>query len=114
MGLTICVVFFFFFQAEDGIRDIGVTGVQTCALPILLPSTTDRATPDHTPVRSGTASWACAAARQPKRRAAERALVLTGSVRVRDIDFSSHVVVRGALAAGGHRTLRRIANSGRP
>src|SRR3712207_9495403 len=26
--------FLFFFQAEDGIRDIGVTGVQTCALPI--------------------------------------------------------------------------------
>src|SRR3712207_8954157 len=25
---------YFFFQAEDGIRDIGVTGVQTCALPI--------------------------------------------------------------------------------
>src|SRR5687767_15281347 len=28
--------FFFFFQAEDGIRDKLVTGVQTCALPILL------------------------------------------------------------------------------
>src|SRR3989454_3921546 len=28
--------FFFFFQAEDGIRDYKVTGVQTCALPILL------------------------------------------------------------------------------
>src|SRR5207302_8196587 len=28
-------VFFFFFQAEDGIRDFHVTGVQTCALPIL-------------------------------------------------------------------------------
>src|SRR5699024_11751529 len=27
---------FFFFQAEDGIRDRNVTGVQTCALPILL------------------------------------------------------------------------------
>src|SRR3712207_7709903 len=27
---------FFFFQAEDGIRDIGVTGVQTCALPIYI------------------------------------------------------------------------------
>src|SRR3712207_5614738 len=27
-------MFFFFFQAEAGIRDIGVTGVQTCALPI--------------------------------------------------------------------------------
>src|SRR5256885_2964741 len=26
---------FFFFQAEDGIRDYKVTGVQTCALPIL-------------------------------------------------------------------------------
>src|SRR5438874_8015196 len=31
-----CIVrrFFFFFQAEDGIRDLYVTGVQTCALPI--------------------------------------------------------------------------------
>src|SRR5436305_7994656 len=27
---------FFFFQAEDGIRDADVTGVQTCALPILV------------------------------------------------------------------------------
>src|SRR5205809_2842050 len=26
----------FFFQAEDGIRDVAVTGVQTCALPILM------------------------------------------------------------------------------
>src|SRR6266850_8005360 len=34
---TVCVVYFcfFFFQAEDGIRDYKVTGVQTCALPIL-------------------------------------------------------------------------------
>src|SRR5438874_5913657 len=28
------VCLFFFFQAEDGIRDLYVTGVQTCALPI--------------------------------------------------------------------------------
>src|SRR2546430_3814041 len=28
---------FFFFQAEDGIRDLTVTGVQTCALPIFAP-----------------------------------------------------------------------------
>src|SRR5258707_10923620 len=35
-SLSLCawLIFFFFFQAEDGIRDIGVTGVQTCALPI--------------------------------------------------------------------------------
>src|SRR6266511_3769607 len=39
--------FFYFFQAEDGIRDFHVTGVQTCALPILtlrgtLPSRAER------------------------------------------------------------------------
>src|SRR2546430_1223773 len=33
MWCVLCV-FFFFFQAEDGIRDLTVTGVQTCALPI--------------------------------------------------------------------------------
>src|SRR5207249_6635734 len=32
---TYSLVVFFFFQAEDGIRDRNVTGVQTCALPIL-------------------------------------------------------------------------------
>src|SRR2546426_7919581 len=32
--LSVAIVFFFFFQAEDGIRDYKVTGVQTCALPI--------------------------------------------------------------------------------
>src|SRR2546430_5023307 len=31
---VVVVCFFFFFQAEDGIRDLTVTGVQTCALPI--------------------------------------------------------------------------------
>src|SRR2546430_11300354 len=44
--------FYFFFQAEDGIRDLTVTGVQTCALPIfvvLLPAEADREVdrPDH-------------------------------------------------------------------
>src|SRR5258706_794445 len=34
ISLVVCVLFFFF-QAEDGIRDWSVTGVQTCALPIL-------------------------------------------------------------------------------
>src|ERR1041385_5256567 len=36
----------FFFQAEDGIRDVAVTGVQTCALPILA------AIPGHARIRS--------------------------------------------------------------
>src|SRR2546429_6528333 len=30
----LCMLSLFFFQAEDGIRDVAVTGVQTCALPI--------------------------------------------------------------------------------
>src|SRR3712207_9540572 len=46
------IYIFFFFQAEDGIRDIGVTGVQTCALPIcthtlLLTSSTTFAVNPH-------------------------------------------------------------------
>src|SRR2546425_12062139 len=39
--LAIACFFFFFFQAEDGIRDKLVTGVQTCALPIC-PAADDR------------------------------------------------------------------------
>src|SRR6266566_4644891 len=48
------VFFFFFFQAEDGIRDYKVTGVQTCALPIsrLAAETVDVTTPGR-PIRRG-------------------------------------------------------------
>src|SRR5256885_2591738 len=34
LWVILLCIFFFFFQAEDGIRDYKVTGVQTCALPI--------------------------------------------------------------------------------
>src|SRR5260370_25193857 len=34
INTTFFILYFFFFQAEDGIRDSSVTGVQTCALPI--------------------------------------------------------------------------------
>src|SRR3712207_7896213 len=43
MGIYLMMIFFF--QAEDGIRDIGVTGVQTCALPIS-PTSTAPSSPD--------------------------------------------------------------------
>ena len=46
------VVVFFFFQAEDGIRDIGVTGVQTCALPIYRRQGTALARGEHPSSRS--------------------------------------------------------------
>src|SRR5258708_17128198 len=39
---VVCVFCFFFFQAEDGIRDDLVTGVQTCALPISSADLADR------------------------------------------------------------------------
>src|SRR5207245_4230009 len=50
-------LFFFFFQAEDGIRDATVTGVQTCALPIL-----------HGPRRSPrrAPAWRSASRRTPR------------------------------------------------
>src|SRR2546422_1579414 len=34
MSAQACLLLFFFLKAEDGIRDVAVTGVQTCALPI--------------------------------------------------------------------------------
>src|SRR5205823_8406948 len=39
--VLLSVVLFFFFQAEDGIRDKLVTGVQTCALPISMAACVD-------------------------------------------------------------------------
>src|SRR5256886_5608250 len=54
-------VTYFFFQAEDGIRDLTVTGVQTCALPISTRSRTSaarswRISPAPTPTSSGSPS----------------------------------------------------------
>src|SRR2546430_8123009 len=54
-----CVLFFFFFQAEDGIRDLTVTGVQTCALPIsslARSARSPRRRPDRNPGRAADGS----------------------------------------------------------
>src|SRR2546426_6769054 len=45
--------FFFFFQAEDGIRDYKVTGVQTCALPIYFAGSARLAREIATPIQIG-------------------------------------------------------------
>src|SRR5229473_6743900 len=58
-----CLKIFFFFHAEDGIRDKLVTGVQTCALPI---SCTSRWAIQAQPTRSSGARW------RPRRRSEER------------------------------------------
>src|SRR5207245_8059355 len=49
----VCSSVFFFFQAEDGIRDATVTGVQTCALPI----SRDHLEPDRTAVSEPEDDW---------------------------------------------------------
>src|SRR2546430_11998559 len=57
------VVHLFFFQAEDGIRDLTVTGVQTCALPIFLAEQSEalRDSPPRPGVRGQDAGHAHAA-----------------------------------------------------
>src|SRR5690606_40924340 len=61
-----CSVSFFFFQAEDGIRDFHVTGVQTCALPIypvlagMTAERTIRASPVRFSVSTGLRLWGIA------------------------------------------------------
>src|SRR5690625_5681058 len=50
------LIIFFFFQAEDGIRDGHVTGVQTCALPICAPPRKAASSPISTDQPSASAS----------------------------------------------------------
>src|SRR2546430_12542369 len=51
--MRIACIYFFFFQAEDGIRDLTVTGVQTCALPILFSGVGKTAAEMELALRSG-------------------------------------------------------------
>src|SRR5437879_7962067 len=50
-------LFFFFFHAEDGIRDTSVTGVQTCALPATSPGPEWRPAACDEPLRRESSSW---------------------------------------------------------
>src|SRR6266511_1410435 len=88
--------FFFFFQAEDGIRDFHVTGVQTCALPI---SDGPASPPASRPARtSRTLRDASAGARYgaPRRRSRN-----TGDA-TRNVRTSWTPVERGAVNTSAH------------
>src|SRR5688572_32357800 len=65
-SVTVFFVSVFFFQAEDGIRDLTVTGVQTCALPIC-----DRPARAVVPVPAGAARAAQRQARADRLRRSE-------------------------------------------
>src|SRR5690606_40849525 len=58
--------FLFFFQAEDGIRDFHVTGVQTCALPIWSATTSRRGRRGTTGRTRWTPAWRPCGRRSPR------------------------------------------------
>src|SRR5256885_4944125 len=88
--------YFFFFQAEDGIRDYKVTGVQTCALPICWWPRCTRATGSGSTCAAASARAACSTALSPSAWGSQR----SGSTRER---------------AAGHRRSeeRRVGKEGR-
>src|SRR2546430_7305274 len=67
--------FFFFFQAEDGIRDLTVTGVQTCALPISRASPL-RCSPGRCASPWSPRRWSAGTARHPPARGTLPAVAL--------------------------------------
>src|SRR5207249_9694749 len=88
----------FFFQAEDGIRDRNVTGVQTCALPILisrfraathLDIRADRSRRTCATHRIRTAGTATSELRQPRRSARRRTRAAEGRSSYNEIGRAS-------------------------
>src|SRR5204863_2603610 len=86
----IAVFFFFFFQAEDGIRDLYVTGVQTCALPIFMRLRRER-------VRTGGVDHFAQFAVDLRQRA-------------RDLDSRAGIVGHGRVAMREAREDQRLAD----
>src|SRR2546430_5945558 len=91
---------FFFFQAEDGIRDLTVTGVQTCALPIS--SSRDAA--------KKILEWLDGM--DPERRhrdviTKELRWSVTGTDRIADMDYSVHEALLDLLERGNSATSKR-------
>src|SRR3712207_7180527 len=99
-----------FLQAEDGIRDIGVTGVQTCALPIY-PSIVCRGRRGDKPREARRcATWWCWVeawpACGPRRRRQARVLVSSCSTATPSPDWESVVEGKG-VDLGGRRIIKQ-------
>src|SRR5699024_11548575 len=87
-----------FFQAEDGIRDRNVTGVQTCALPIYPDHGIVRWAPGRV-VRCRGGHPASDARRLPRRRLGRRRVVVAGTVPVPPWSQGAFVTDQGHDAA---------------
>src|SRR6266498_5590719 len=75
------MVFLFFFQAEDGIRDADVTGVQTCALPICVHRTDGRI--DRVELTTELGEYWCMLAAHAPRRLIETVAAFAGEPAIR-------------------------------
>src|SRR5260370_6662173 len=100
----------FFFQAEDGIRDSSVTGVQTCALPIFFspkrPCRRKRSCRHSRRRRSNAKQRSCWRLRQDTRRAARRRPTFALSTR-----RSEERRVGKSVDLGGRRIIKKKKNS---
>src|SRR2546430_15273068 len=105
--------FFFFFQAEDGIRDLTVTGVQTCALPISRPLELHR---DRLDPEGAQGDTDFAAQRRPYREhsvTGRRARQCSSGVRedgiaaLSDATPTRRIACRGRIAGTGRTSARR-------
>src|SRR5690606_40065910 len=85
----------FFFQAEDGIRDFHVTGVQTCALPISMPTIKKKMAISPSLIQSstgylrctcGVSKPICCASKDSKPRSEERRVGKEGRARLAWVD----------------------------
>src|SRR2546427_6106487 len=100
-------MYIFFFQAEDGIRDLTVTGVQTCALPILSRQIGNASTPAKVlkttalPSMIGNAAWG---PRLPRLRTFEpsvtTAMVLPRQVYSNEVTGSLWMARQGSATPG--------------
>src|SRR3712207_5057472 len=85
-----------FFQAEDGIRDIGVTGVQTCALPIL---NSTAAASFHVPSPASPARRAAATVSSGRRRLPPAEIRWSASAGITGTGLSIRSTISASTAA---------------
>src|SRR5256884_5607400 len=98
----------FFFQAEDGIRDVAVTGVQTCALPIWMKVRAQgKATEMSGQLRQSQLVQGDPVPRRWPLAAAAAGVVLVGSVLVRRRRRSEERRVGKSVDLGGRRIIKK-------